>query len=242
MFKKSEKYCSKTGYRIRFLVMKLHMSYSIICVFALLINKVSLQAVNVAVGVTGGSVVLPCATSDIKDKLSDITVQWRHNDSLNVCAIIDGTFSLQYQDITYKNRTETFPTEYKKGNFSIKLNNLACTDAGNYQCYIIHSYEEVIIQLIIKDTGEQQTPENGNQARETSLIIILVPVFSVFILLCLVLCITFIWKKWCKKTPPPPEESLPSRDVSHDDLELRANGNELNNQISLLPSKICRQD
>nr|XP_055074614.1 CD276 antigen homolog [Misgurnus anguillicaudatus] len=126
------------------------MIYSIICVFALLINKVSLQDVNVVEGVTGGSVVLPCATSETEHKLSEFTVHWRHNGSLPVCAIIEGKISLQAQDFNYKNRTETFPTEYEKGNFSIKLNNLACTDAGNYQCFILHSSEEVITQLIIK--------------------------------------------------------------------------------------------
>ncbi|XP_073721781.1 V-set domain-containing T-cell activation inhibitor 1-like [Misgurnus anguillicaudatus] len=171
------------------------MIYCIICVFALLINKVSLQDGNVVEGVTGGSVVLPCATNYIEHKLSEFTVQWRHNGSLNVCAIIKGKFSPQAQDFTYKNRTETFPTEYKKGNFSIKLNNLACTDAGNYLCYIIPSYEQVITQLIIKEStvhmGKQPTEENGNQGT------IVLIVFCVLIL-CLVLCIPLILKKMRK--------------------------------------------
>ncbi|XP_073721747.1 uncharacterized protein [Misgurnus anguillicaudatus] len=205
------------------------MSYCIICVFALLINKVSLQAVNVVEGVTGGSVVLPCATSEIEHKLSDIIVHWIHNDRLHVCDIIQGTFSLQDQDLNFKNRVESFPTEYEKGNFSLKLNNLTHADAGEYWCYIIHLEEQVtlITQLIIKESTvhdeEQPTEENKNQARETHLWMILTPVFSFFILLCIVLCIIFIWKKKFKTNRSrlsPPKRTLPSKDVFHDDLEL----------------------
>lgn len=175
----------------------------------------------VAEGVTGGSVLLPCATSDIKHDLSDINVFWRHNDNLPVCDIIYGNFSLQDQDFNFKNRVETFPTEYKKGNFSLKLNNLTHTDGGNYLCFILHSSERVIIQLIIKEskvqTTKQPTEENGNQARETHSRI---TVLGVFILLGLVIGVLFIWKKWCKK-----EETLPHRDVLYVDPELHGNGN-----------------
>ncbi|XP_073721663.1 uncharacterized protein [Misgurnus anguillicaudatus] len=219
-------------------------SYFIICVFALLMNKVSLQDVNVAVSVTGGSAVLPCATSDIEHKLSDIIVFWRHNDSVAVYDIINGKFSLQDQDFTYTNRVETFPTEYEKGNFSLKLNNLTHTDGGNYQCFILHSSEEVITQLIIKEstvqTGEQPTEENGNQARETHLWMILTPALVVF-MLCLILCITFIWKIRGKKTSrpevPPPDGNLPCSDLCHHNTEIHGNGEESDKRISLLLSQ-----
>ncbi|XP_065115845.1 uncharacterized protein [Paramisgurnus dabryanus] len=217
------------------------MSFCIICVFALLINKVSLQDVNDDVeGVTGGSVVLPCATSEIQHKLSDINVHWRHNDSLIVCDIVRGKFSLQHQDFTYKNRVETFPTEYERGNFSLKLNNLTHTDAGHYQCFIKHSSEQVITQLTINEAtgqmGEKPTEENENQARETHLWKILTPVLVVFIFL--VLCVLFIWKKKCKE----PEVPLPGRNLSHIDLchnntKVHGNGIQSDKRISLLLSQ-----
>ncbi|XP_065115836.1 T-cell surface glycoprotein CD4-like [Paramisgurnus dabryanus] len=195
------------------------MTFCIICVFALLINKVSLQGVNVVEGVTGGSVVLPCATNETKHKLSDIIVHWRHNDSLPVCAIIKGTFSLQDQVFTYKNRVESFPTEYKKGNFSLKLNNLKHADAGEYLCFILHSSEQLtlITQLTIKEStvqiGEKPTEENGNQARETES-----PFFFAFlgvlILSCLALCVLFICKKRCE-----------GGDYPHVVYDLRVKGN-----------------
>ncbi|XP_073721761.1 uncharacterized protein [Misgurnus anguillicaudatus] len=182
-------YCFGMGLLKRFLW--------IICVFGPL--KVSLQDVNVAVGVTGGSVILPCVTSEIEHKLSDINVRWRHNGSLIVFDILHGNGSVENQNSGYKNRAESFPTEYKKGNFSLKLNNLTHTDGGNYLCYILHSSEEVITQLTINESAvhmeEQPTEGNENQARETHSRIIFT-VLGVF-MLCLVLCITFyiIWKK-----------------------------------------------
>ncbi|XP_073721744.1 ICOS ligand-like [Misgurnus anguillicaudatus] len=199
-------------------------SYCIICVFALLINKVSLQDVNVAEGVTGGSVVLPCATNQTEHKLSGLFVQWRHNDSLNVCDIIEGTCSLQHQDFTYKNRAETFPTEYKKGNFSIKLNNLTQTDAGGYWCYILHLDDQVILitQLTIKvHTDEQTKEENGNQARERLLWIIFA-VLGVF-MLCLVLCI--IWKKRCEEPSRPVVTPVVKYMPCQNNTKVHENGN-----------------
>ncbi|CAM4654901.1 unnamed protein product [Leuciscus chuanchicus] len=121
------------------------ISFSFICVFAVLINKVSLQETVEAV--IGGSVLLPCSST--KDfKLQDINVHWRHNGSKIVCDIIEGRHS-ETQDPDYKNRVETFPDEYERGNFSIKLNNLTYTDAGVFNCLISHSSEIRTLQLII---------------------------------------------------------------------------------------------
>ncbi|KAL1251124.1 hypothetical protein QQF64_018920, partial [Cirrhinus molitorella] len=114
-----------------------------ICVFAVLINKVCLQVTIEAV--VGGSVVLPCSSS----KPQEIDVSWRHNDSNIVCDIIPNSTSPVTQDPENKNRVETFPQEYLKGNFSIKLNNLQHTDAGQYICYIKNSDEYQTVKLII---------------------------------------------------------------------------------------------
>nr|XP_055073080.1 V-set domain-containing T-cell activation inhibitor 1-like [Misgurnus anguillicaudatus] len=119
------------------------ISYFIICVFALLINKVSLQIV----GVIGRSTILPCFSNESWYKLTDINVRWRHNGSLNVCDITEDKCSEEYQEPDYKNRTEVFPKEFEKGNFSLKLSNLMPTDAGEYHCFIIHSSELVKVQL-----------------------------------------------------------------------------------------------
>ncbi|XDV22130.1 hypothetical protein PO909_027089 [Leuciscus waleckii] len=121
-----------------------------ICVFAVLINKVSLQETVHRDGVIGGSVLLPCSSTEHDLKLQDIDVSWRHNDSEIVFDIVKGKDYVAEQDPRYKNRVETFPLEYKTGNFSIKLTDLTHTDAGDFNCLIRPSDEQKTIQLIIK--------------------------------------------------------------------------------------------
>uniref|UniRef100_A0A8C1TR41 Ig-like domain-containing protein n=1 Tax=Cyprinus carpio TaxID=7962 RepID=A0A8C1TR41_CYPCA len=120
-----------------------------ICVFTLLINKVSLQVT----GDIGGSVLLPCSSAEPDLKPQDINVHWRHNGSKIVYDIVKAHYSLELQDQRYKNRVETFLDEYLKGNFSIKLNNLQHTDAGTYSCIITPSSERLTVQLIINESS-----------------------------------------------------------------------------------------
>ncbi|CAM4654821.1 unnamed protein product [Leuciscus chuanchicus] len=124
-------------------------SCGFICVFAVLINKVSLQETVEAV--ISGSVLLPCSSTEHDHKLQDINVFWRHNGKI-VCDIIPSSRSFEKQDREYKNRTETFPDEYERGNFSIKLHKLISADAGEYTCLISHSSEQPTVQLIIMES------------------------------------------------------------------------------------------
>ncbi|KAK9967760.1 hypothetical protein ABG768_002132 [Culter alburnus] len=129
-----------------------------ICVFAVLINKVCLQAT--VKGNIGGFAVLPCSSIDNHLKYEDITVYWRHNSSQNVYDIIEGKGSMEKQDPAYKNRAETFPEEYMKGNFSLKLNKLQYSDTGKYICYITKTHQNPSTQLFIEGG-------KGNQGVET---------------------------------------------------------------------------
>ncbi|KAK7127044.1 hypothetical protein R3I94_018280 [Phoxinus phoxinus] len=129
------------------------MITSFICVFAVLINKVCLQ--DTVEGVIGGSVLLPCSSTEHDQKLQDITVHWRHNGSKIVCDIIGGRHS-ESRDPDYKSRAETFPEEYARGNFFIRLSGLTHTDAGEFICLISHSSEQKTVRLII----------NGKQGRK----------------------------------------------------------------------------
>ncbi|CAM4654861.1 unnamed protein product [Leuciscus chuanchicus] len=141
-----------------------------ICVFAVLINKVSLQETVHKEGVIGGSVLLPCSSTEHDLKLQDTDVHWRHNGSENVYDIVKGEDSLERQDLRYKNRAETFPDEYERGNFSIKLNNLTHTDGGKYICIITHSSELRTVQLIINESTagkESKSTEHENPEDET---------------------------------------------------------------------------
>uniref|UniRef100_A0A671SCS4 Ig-like domain-containing protein n=1 Tax=Sinocyclocheilus anshuiensis TaxID=1608454 RepID=A0A671SCS4_9TELE len=113
------------------------------CVFYLL----SLQ--ETVVSFIGGSAVLPCSSKDPPHTIQGIGVYWRHS-SQNVYGIIYGKVSVEGQDPEYRSRTESFPEEYMRGNFSIKLNNLQHTDAGEYKCYIIEESVVWRVKLLIK--------------------------------------------------------------------------------------------
>ncbi len=74
--------------------------------------------------------------SKIQGNKEQFSVHWEDDGGMKVCDIIDGNGTCQNQAPEYKNRVETFPEEYKKCNFSIKLNRLQKTDARKYHCYI----------------------------------------------------------------------------------------------------------
>ncbi|XP_052395367.1 uncharacterized protein LOC127943181 isoform X2 [Carassius gibelio] len=133
-------------------------SFCFSCVFALLVNKVCLQVT--VEGFIYGSVVLPCSSTQHDLKLQDIDVSWRHNGSKIIFDIIPHSNSPVTQDPEYKNRIETFPQEYQRGNFSIKLNHLQHTDAGEYICYIKNSDKYQTLKLIINGSI---SIEQGNQ-------------------------------------------------------------------------------
>ncbi|KAI7790753.1 hypothetical protein IRJ41_000384 [Triplophysa rosa] len=123
-----------------------------ICVFGLMINIYTADAVHrktTAEGVTGDSVLLPCVTNKNEHNVQDIDVMWKYNDKQNVYEIIKGKSSVKDQEQKYKNRIDTFPEEFEKGNFSLKLNSLTHSDAGEYHCFIKHSHETVTIKLHI---------------------------------------------------------------------------------------------
>uniref|UniRef100_A0A8C1UWX1 Ig-like domain-containing protein n=1 Tax=Cyprinus carpio TaxID=7962 RepID=A0A8C1UWX1_CYPCA len=147
-------------------------------------------------GFVGGSAVLQCSSAKHDHKLRDITVHWRHNDSKIVFDIIPHRNSPVTQDPEYKNRVESFPQEYLRGNFSIKLNNLQHTDAGQYICYNTHSSEYQTVKLIIN--GSIST-ERGTEQEEMlpSLPLLLVCIISLA-MLCVVVVI-FIAVFWRKK-------------------------------------------
>ncbi|XP_050960557.1 CD276 antigen homolog [Labeo rohita] len=98
-------------------------------------------------------------TSQVQFFIKGIDVSWRHNDSKIVCDIIPCSTLPVTQDPEYENRVETFPQEYLRGNFSIKLNNLKHTDGGQYICYIKNVDELKTVKLIINgsvSTGQER--------------------------------------------------------------------------------------
>ncbi|XP_026098589.1 CD276 antigen homolog, partial [Carassius auratus] len=94
----------------------------------------------------------------------------------NVYLIINGQVSVEGQDPEYKNRVESFSEEYLRGNFSIKLNNLQHTDAGEYWCYIIEESvhnRRIKVELLTKERKAIQLPNEGTKPRPDVIIMII---------------------------------------------------------------------
>uniref|UniRef100_A0A673IK13 CD276 antigen homolog n=1 Tax=Sinocyclocheilus rhinocerous TaxID=307959 RepID=A0A673IK13_9TELE len=147
-------------------------------------EQVSLQ--EPVVGFIGGSAVLPCSSKEPLHTIQDINqVRWRINNSQNVYEIIKGKVSVEGQDPEYRNRAESFPEEYLRGNFSIKLNNLQHTDAGKYQCYIIEESVLWSVQLLIEERPERQLPNEGTKPKP-EMIVMFISILCIGIIFSLV--------------------------------------------------------
>ncbi|XP_052446885.1 CD276 antigen homolog isoform X2 [Carassius gibelio] len=139
----------------------------------LLTSEVSLK--ETVDGFIGGSAVLPCSSEEPLNTIQDIEVLWRHS-SQNVYSIINGQVPVKEQDPVYKNRVESFPEEYLRGNFSIKLNNLQHTDTGEYWCYIIEESvhnRRIKVELLTKERKAIQIPDEGTKPRPDVIIMII---------------------------------------------------------------------
>ncbi|KAF5896077.1 antigen like protein, partial [Clarias magur] len=79
----------------------------------------------------GDSVILPCSSS-----LHDKDVFWQYKDAKPVYDIIDGKENFDDQDGEYRYRVKGFPSEFTKGNYSIRLSDVKLDDTGTYSCKI----------------------------------------------------------------------------------------------------------
>lgn len=151
----------------------------ILVLFQLMLLSIELSLQESIVGFIGDSVVLECSSGQPELTVQDITVRWRHN-NLNVYDIINGQVSVEGQNQEYKNRAETFPDEYKNGNFSLKLNNLQHSDKGSYTCYIIRESKFKIVNLIVEE--KQKKTSHGTKPRPDLTLIIFAMCIGIFFL------------------------------------------------------------
>ncbi len=74
------------------------------CVFSITVFVFSACLQVTVEGFTGGSVVLPCSSTEHNLKLQKIDVFWRNKESKIIYNLIKGTDYLEKQDPRYKNR------------------------------------------------------------------------------------------------------------------------------------------
>ncbi|KAL6461996.1 hypothetical protein MHYP_G00301410 [Metynnis hypsauchen] len=120
-------------------------------------GSVSLQDIEAAVG---DVVILPCSPN--KALQVKVTVYWRFRDTNTVYDIIDGR-AADYQDESFRGRVDSFPAEWTKGNFSIKLHDLTKADGGMYTCFVPAVYTRSSVYLSVKDSPLPMGPGGSSQ-------------------------------------------------------------------------------
>uniref|UniRef100_A0A8C2HQA3 Ig-like domain-containing protein n=1 Tax=Cyprinus carpio TaxID=7962 RepID=A0A8C2HQA3_CYPCA len=155
-----------------------------------LIDKGSLQDLLEIEGVVGDSVTLPCSYKERVPNPEEINVFWRYNKHQNVYDIEKGSPVTEDQDAMFKGRIESFPSEYKNGNFSIRLNHLNFTDTGEFFCYNSKLKQERNLWLTVRAPPPTlSTPKPTAHSRSSSMktqpdgiLTFLVAVLEVFVL------------------------------------------------------------
>ncbi|TRY93799.1 hypothetical protein DNTS_012175 [Danionella cerebrum] len=120
-------------------------------VHLLLTGKVFMQ-VSTEISAVGESVILPCLQQDL-----DTNVFWRHKGSAKVINIMKGKEVTEGQSEIFKDRIQTFPSEYSKGNYSIKLSDVEYAHEGTYSCFIVESNTEKKIDLVVNEKTVRPT-------------------------------------------------------------------------------------
>ncbi|XP_059425747.1 CD276 antigen homolog isoform X3 [Carassius carassius] len=157
----------------------MEIRYSQLCFLPvfLFINGVSLK--ETVEGFIGDSAVLPCSSEEPLNTIQDIDlVRWIHRGQNNVYSIINGQVSVEGRDPEYRNRVESFPEEYLRGNFSIKLNDLQRNDTGTYKCYIFMKESDIKrVELFAQGRPERQLPSEGTESRPEMTVMIISALF-----------------------------------------------------------------
>ncbi|XP_042610542.1 uncharacterized protein LOC122144007 [Cyprinus carpio] len=143
----------------------LHQSWCIIIiisVFLLYVTGSFSAPVRVTVeGFVGDFAFFPCSIpeSALQGKTEEFEVFWRDDEGKKVCDITGGNRICK--DPKYKDRVETFPEEYKKGNFSIKQNNIQKNNETKYICHITgpsqnHTITELHVKVALPRNSETE--------------------------------------------------------------------------------------
>ncbi|XP_067357323.1 V-set domain-containing T-cell activation inhibitor 1-like isoform X1 [Channa argus] len=125
----------------------------------------SLTAVSCQDQVTcykGDDVLLPCMSTG-----ADLAVFWTDKNDDNVLTINQSKPDYSSQHEKFKGRVESFPDQYKKGNFSILLKKVQQSDSGSYYCFVPKVKFEQRVQLTVTGERAATSPAPGSSAHIT---------------------------------------------------------------------------
>nr|XP_015216980.1 PREDICTED: CD276 antigen-like [Lepisosteus oculatus] len=109
--------------------------YRVLGVFLCCITLILSTDKDCIVGIIGQSTLLPCVYKNGNQDmlLSDIGIEWRA-DSVVVYSFVYGKEIREVQGKDYANRTHLFTEVLKKGNFSLRLEDIKVKDIQYYKC------------------------------------------------------------------------------------------------------------
>jgi len=89
----------------------------------------------------GQDILLPCLYDKPNNRPD---VFWRRQDGPRLYDFIAGKADLVSQDRRFHNRTESFPDDYGRGNFSVLLRSAVPDDGGVYTCFLPSNVKQVV--------------------------------------------------------------------------------------------------
>ncbi len=113
----------------------------------------------------GSSGVLPvyCYVDELLP-MEDLEVEWKRTDSETLVHLYqDGESRPEAQQHDYQDRAHFFTEEIKRGNFSLRLDDLTAEDEGRYTCTVYSSFFQngvfsdninVVLKLLGKSTDD----------------------------------------------------------------------------------------
>ncbi|XP_030009471.1 uncharacterized protein LOC115432695 [Sphaeramia orbicularis] len=107
----------------------------------------------------GADAVLPC-TYPGGPPPSDVSIYWKDKHDNQVLTIQNDKMDPRNQSPGYRNRTQSFPHQYKDGNFSLVLMKVDGSDAGLFECHIIPEGFQQNVRLNV--TSKRGSPESGS--------------------------------------------------------------------------------
>ncbi|KAA0712412.1 hypothetical protein E1301_Tti023106 [Triplophysa tibetana] len=146
----------------------------------------------------GESVILPCSYTEDKDQVNKVF--WRHNDNIAVYEFSPVTNS---PGSKVNIRAESFPKEYKNGNYSIKIKELKKADAGEYSCFITPADHYENMKLIVEPKGGEVKDEDEDKENTTNIFAIIIGCIAIVVVfLCVVVILIVRHKRlWIFKKP-----------------------------------------
>ncbi|XP_018522672.1 uncharacterized protein LOC108877188 isoform X2 [Lates calcarifer] len=141
-------------------------------------------------GFIGEDVLLSCIYNNSTSVLEKVFIYWLDGDNRVMLEIVQSAPDFGPQHYKFRGRVVTFPDLYRRGNFSIVLQNIQQVDDSTYHCHV----EPVDFHQVIRLTVSGKRPEIPSYQELFDDLTLYLPQLAV-LLIPLLLCCYCCW--WC---------------------------------------------